>query len=247
MPRSSAGRSGRRLRVGSGFPRERDWEKSPLLTPQPAPYEPELVSDGSGLSFSPAVFTQPSGQLDAADPAVQALVEVLGRQKARGGAPPTSLAPWRVLTRDDDDVLFGYGQPPELRTVLMRRHPRHGWASHRVTKQAELRSVRGDVRASSWRPDPTREPEPDDTVLRVLVTERTRAGGKRADDRLQAPDLHLGERELVLTTFVTPFEGFMPPGSAPETPARVALPEPLGNRALIDGALFETPSADGGG
>jgi hypothetical protein len=240
MPGSSERRFGRR--GGAGFPSERDWEKAPLLTAEPADPMPAFVGDGSGLVFSPAVFARPSGGLDEDDPAVRALVEMLGRQKPRGGAPPTSLAPWRVLARADEDVLFGHGVPPKLLTVVMRRHRRHGWRSHVVTKQATLRAVRDGVRASSWRPDPLREPEPDDTVLRVLVTEQTRAGGKRADDRLQSPGLHVGAGELVLTTYVTPRGGYQTAGAVPETPALVALPEPLGDRAVLDGAVFGPPA-----
>jgi hypothetical protein len=74
--------------------------------------------------------------------------------------------------------------------------------------------------------------------LRILVTEQTWAGGNRADDRLLAPDLHVGEEELVLTMFVTPRPGFQIRAPSPETPARVALPCPVGTRRIIDGALF---------
>jgi hypothetical protein len=211
------------------------------LTPAPADRVPSSVGDGSGLVFSPTVFSTPGGGLDEDDPAVQALVGMLSRQKPRGGAPPTSLAAWRLLARADDDVLFGYGVPPQLLTVMMRRHRRHGWNSHVVTKQATLRAVRDGVRASSWRPDPLRPPEPDDTVLRVLVTEQTRAGGKRADDRLQTPGLHIAPGGLVLTIYVTPRVGYQTPSAACETPALVALPEPLGDRAVIDGALLVAP------
>ena len=123
-------------------------------------------------------------------------------------------------------------------TVVMRRHHRHGWASHVMTKQATLRAMRDGLRASSWRPDPSHEPDPEDPVLRILVTEQTRAGGKRAGDRLQSPDLHLGADAVVLTTYVTPRSGYQTPGAAPETPALVELPEPLGGRQLIDGAVF---------
>jgi hypothetical protein len=240
MPRPSTRRFGRLRGDGSGFPSERDWEKSTLLTPQPAGYDPALVGDGGGLPFPPAAFAEPGGGLDEDDPAVQALIAMLSRQKATAsGSPPTSLDRWRLLARADQEVLFGYGVPPSVLTVVMRQDSRrHGWLPRLVTKQASLRAVRDGVRASSWRPDPTREPEPGDTVLRILVTEQNRAGGKRADDRLLAPDLHIGEDELVLTTFVSPRSGYQTPGAAPETPARIALPEPLGEREVVDGALF---------
>src|ERR1700761_1384864 len=136
MSPSSERRLGR-LRGVAGFPSERDWDRAPLLTPQSAGPVPALVGDGSGLSFSPAEFAAPGGGLDEDDPAVQALVAMLGRQKpGADGLPPTSLAPWRLLARSGDDVLFGHGAPPRLLTVVMRRHNRHGWMSHVMTKQA---------------------------------------------------------------------------------------------------------------
>jgi hypothetical protein len=244
MPRSWSRRFGGRF--GSGFPSERDWENSTLLTPQPGGYDPELVSDGGGLPFSPSVFDSPGGRLDEDDPAVQALVAMLARQKAPvGGAPPTGLSGWRLLARTEQEVLFGHGLPPALLTVVMRREGRRqGWMSHTVTKEATLRSVRDGVRASGWRPDPKREPEPGDTFLRVLITEQTRAGGKRADDRLLAPDLHVAPDELVLTTYVTPRDGFQMAAANPETPARILLPEPLGDRDVIDGAVFDPSFID---
>ncbi|HTX09114.1 MAG TPA: hypothetical protein VME22_10920 [Solirubrobacteraceae bacterium] len=99
--------------------------------------------------------------------------------------------------------------------------------------------TRDGVRASSWRLDPTYELRADDTVLRVLVTEQTYAGGKRADGRVLEPDLHEDEHELVLTMFVTPLEGFAMRSPNPETPVRVALPQPVGSRELIDGAVHD--------
>ena len=68
--------------------------------------------------------------------------------------------------------------------------------------------------------------------------EQTRAGGKRAGDRLLAPDLHDGDGELVLTMFVTPRQGFQALVPPVETPARVVLAHPIGRRPVIDGALY---------
>jgi hypothetical protein len=102
-----------------------------------------------------------------------------------------------------------------------------------------LRATREGIRASGWRLDPTREPDPAQSELRLLITEQTWAGGTRADGRLLGPDLHIGDEELVLRVFVTPRPGFQVRSPNPETPARVILPVPLGPRRVIDGALYE--------
>ena len=116
------------------------------------------------------------------------------------------------------------------------------WSAFASSAARPLRAARDGIRASSWRADPTLAIQPDDTVLRVLVTEQTRAGGQRAARRLLPPDLYLDRDELVLTMFVTPLPGFKSGARNPETPVRIALPEPFGTRRLIDGALIRFPS-----
>ncbi len=81
-------------------------------------------------------------------------------------------------------------------------------------------------------------------MLRVLVTEQTFAGGKRADGRLLQPNLYVDAEELVLTMFVTPQPGFQSRSPNPETPVRIALPHPVGTRRLVDGALYDPPPQD---
>jgi hypothetical protein len=248
MAKPSVRRWGRFLARGSRLPTERDWERSVVLEPRPASSEPALVSDGGGLPFPPGALDAPPGQLEPSDPAVAALIAQLARQKtATAGSAGPSLDEWRILARSDDEVLFGRGLPPRLLTVAMRREPpRKTWRSVAVSTARPLRATRDGVRASGWRLDPTRDPSPEDTVVRVLVTEQTWAGGTRADDRLLVPDLHAGAEELVLTMFVTPRNGFQIRSPNPETPARVTLPGPIGRRRLIDGALYEESDRDSG-
>ena len=207
-----------------------------VLEPRPASRHPELISDGSGLPFPPASLVPAGGQLDADDPAVGVLMATIARQAKtnsdgrswlpwkRGSAPPKpaastpSLDGWRVAARTDDEVLFARGRPPKLVTVAVRRESRRRtWTCIAVSSGRPLRTTREGIRASGWRLDPTHEGDPAQRELRVLVTEQTWAGGNRADDRLLAPDLHVGEEELVLTMFVTPRPGFQI--RAPETPA----------------------------
>ena len=145
-----------------------------------------------------------------------------------------------MLARSDDEALFGRGIPPELLTVAVRLDARrHTWAFVGSSRARPLRATRDGIRASSWRLDPSTAPEPGETVLRVLVTEQTFSGGQRADSRVLAPDLHLDADQLVLTVYVTPRQGYVGGARNPETPIRVELPEPLGLRRLIDGALAE--------
>jgi hypothetical protein len=250
------------------LPSERDWERSVVLEPRPAPRVPELISDGGGLPFAPAAFGRPPGRLDPADPAVGALLAQISRRTASKGASrlpwrrataaptlpeaPPSLDGWRLLARTEEEVLFGRCRPPQLLTVAVRRDGRGGtWTCLGSSAARPLRTTRDGIRSSRWRLDPTREPAPEDAVLRVLVTEQTFSAGQRADSRVLSPDLYVDSEELVLTMFVTPLPGFQTRSPNPETPVRVKLPHRVGSRRLIDGGVYarapgDTPPAGAG-
>jgi hypothetical protein len=250
MQEPARSRLGRLVARAPKLPSERDWERSALLEARAAPRPPELVSDGAGLPFPPAALAGSSEPLDPQDPAVAALIDQIApgatprgfraRRKRETPAPaPPRLDSWRVLARTGDEVLFGRGEPPQLLTVAVRQDARRrSWSCIAVSSGRPLRATRDGIRASSWRLDPTYPAEPEDTVLHVLVREQTFAGSQRADGRVLAPDLHLGSKRLVLTIFVTPRPGFQSRSPNPETPVRIALPQPVGARQLVDGALY---------
>jgi hypothetical protein len=240
------------------LPSERDWERSAVLEPRPVPRDPELISDGGGLPFPPTALGGAPAPLDRTDPAVAALIAQLASRTAPKGAsrapwkrdssaPPAaaSLEGWRLLAHSDDEALFGRGRPPQLLTVAVRKDGRRrAWMCIGVSAARPLRATRDGIRASSWRLDPTQEVEPEDTELRLLVSEQTFAGGQLADGRVQQPDLHVDAEQLVLTVFVTPPPGFQSGSPNPETPVRVALTHAVGSRQLIDGALYEPTPPD---
>ena len=215
---------------GRGVPTGRDWQRCAVLEPLPAPRVPEFVSDGAGLPFSPLVLERPPQPLDSSDPAVSALAAQLDGQ----------LLGWRLLARTDTEVLFGRGLPPELLTVVVGQDAKRGtWSCVAKRNGRPLRATRDGIRASSWHVDEVGELKPEDTVLRICVTEQTFAGGRRADGRVLAPDLYESEHELVLTMYVKPESGFQMRRPNPETPVRVALAHPIGHRDVIDGAVYE--------
>jgi len=251
MSRSGDGLRARLVARARGVPTERHWERSALLEPRYAPRIPELISDAGGLAFHPGALDGPFKPLDPRDPAADMLAAWL---EGRAGSSPlrkteqqfeprpssSALDGWWLIARTGKEALFGLGMPPDLVMVAVRRDARRGtWSRADKTAGRPLRVTRDGIRASSWRLDPTYEVRADDTVLRILVTEQTYAGGKRADGRVLDPDLYEDEHELILTMFVTPLEGFLMRTPNPETPVRVALSQPVGSRELIDGAVYE--------
>jgi hypothetical protein len=260
MSEPAPSRLGRFAARAAKLPSEKDWERSTVLDPRPATRDPELISDGAGLPFPPSALTGSPQRLDADDPAVGALIAHLTPRttskrasrapwkRAAPTPPPNPTAPprldgWRLLARTEGEALFGRGALPQLHTVAVREDPRrHTWMCIAASVGQPLRAARDGIRASSWRLEPSQEVEPDETMLRVLVTEQTYAGAQRAVGRVLAPDLHVDAEQLVLRMFVTPLKGFQSRAPNPETAVRVALPHPVGSRRFVDGALYEASS-----
>jgi hypothetical protein len=251
MSGSGDGLGARLVARARGVPTERHWERSALLEPRYAPRVPELISDADGLTFHPDALGSPLEPLDPRDPAVEMLLAWLegragssslrkSQQQFEPRPSSSALEGWRLIARTGKEALFGRGMPPDLVMVAVRKDARRGaWSRADQTAGRPLRVTRDGIRASSWRLDPTHERRADDTVLRILVTEQTYAGGKRADGRVLDPDLYEDEHELILTMFVTPLGGFLMRTPNPQTPVRVALSQPVGSRELIDGAVYE--------
>jgi hypothetical protein len=230
---------------------------APKLTPLITAREPALISDGGGLPFAPLAPFAPFQPLDPSAPPIEALIQQidLGRKRAtkrglfrRGPSlpeldPAQKLAGWRELAATEDEILYAKGRPPQLLTVSVRRNRSGKWLVIGVSNSRPLRASRQGIRASSWRLDPDFELSPEQQEVHLLVTEQTQATGVPAADRLLAPDLYLGADELVLRMYVKSLEGYTGRTRRYETAVTVQLPEPLGERTVIDGALYEPPGA----
>jgi hypothetical protein len=221
----------------------------------PGPDRPELISDGGGLPFAPWRLEEAEPPLDPADPAVSALLEQIdsGRRQAqparlfRPRAKPAPLpvaerlAGWRELAREEDQALFGRGRPPQLLTVAVRRGRGKRWSPLGASNARPLRAVRDGVRASSWRLDPSFVATADTRELRILVTEVSMASGTPVAERLLEPELFLDDERALVRLYIRPLEGYVGRTARRETPLIVLLPEPLGQRRPVDGALYEPP------
>jgi hypothetical protein len=230
---------------------EKGWAKADTISPLLTPRLPAEISDGSGLGFDPAALTAPMVPLDPADPSVKVLIAQLDHSASgpqfklpwRGEQrSPEELARvldgWRLLASSEDRRIYGKGVPPRLITVGVKRESRNRWVIQAVSPARQLRASRDSVRASSFRLDPDRPPRPEDSVLRLLVVEQTRSGGRLAYGRFQAPDLYMDDEEVLLRCFITPLAGWQAGTRRWETPVFVQLPEPLGSRRVVDGAIF---------
>ena len=87
-----------------------------------------------------------------------------------------------------------------------------------------------------WRMDPSAARDPDATTLEVLVQERDCVSGQAIGDRLLGPQVVMTDDTVRIAFAAEP-----PPGDAfdcqgtPESTVTVELPEPLGDRQIIEG------------
>jgi len=89
---------------------------------------------------------------------------------------------------------------------------------------------------ASWYLDPEGEPlTPESTSIQVLVTEHACADGEPVGDRLVGPEVVMTDTEVKIAFAATPQSGFFTcPVNLPQAEV-VELPEPLGDRAVVDG------------
>jgi hypothetical protein len=93
------------------------------------------------------------------------------------------------------------------------------------------------INSVDWRLDPARPaPEPDSGTIAVILNERPCVSGQEIGDRLLGPQVVMTDTQVFIA-----FAAERPPGDTfdcpgnPETPFVVELPEPLGDRELIEG------------
>jgi hypothetical protein len=229
---------------------EKEWAKADTVLPLPTRRLPTEISDGSGLGFSPETLTAELPPLDPEDPAVKVLIQQIDhsafgpqvrlpwRREHRSATELAALLDgWRLLASTQERRLFAKDVPPRMLTVGVQRKGKR-WEIGGVSPARQIRASRNGLRASSFRLDPEHPPTPQDSVLRLLVTEQTRGGGRLAYGRFQAPDLYLDEQEALLRCFITPLDGWQAGTRAWETPVLVQLPEPLGDRRVVDGSIY---------
>lgn len=231
----------------------KEWDKAETLTPAVVDLMPELVIDGGGLPFTLESLRAPFDPLEPDAPGVEILLEQI--EAAAGKTvvrlpwkqrdPEVSrqqLEGWRILARDESEIVFGRGAPPALVTVSVQRTRGERWSARSVNTARQLRVTRDGIRASSFRVDPDAPPAPEATLLRLLVSEQTLAGGKLAHGRFLTPELHVDAERVLLRFYITPLPGWQARTRRWETPVLVQLPEPLGERQVVDGAVYFQPA-----
>lgn len=197
------------------------------------------VTCGGPPGFDPALLDGPGGVERGEDPTAAAL-----RAAVEGGdsdiLPETG---WIEVTRTDEIVryLAHGGDGPGLAIVTIRQ--RDGQWLPDASGRCDLRpEVRDGLNLAQFRVAPHEQLTEDTTELDVLVLEMACTSGEDAQGRIVEPTIVDGSDALTVVFATVPQDGAADCEITPETPFVLQLPEPLGDRTLLDGA--EIPPRD---
>lgn len=207
------------------------------------PTDPQVAFDpvltcGGLRTFPEAGLGTPTGAEQIRGPEFDALREALVRYGSQfvGSADWT----WRLAGRDGTGAIF-----LAQRTAADAAH----WVSVDVTVtggvwrpggmgDCALRLVLDPgLKPVAWTTDPAYPaPSADARTLRVLLWDESCGGKAGLLGRLVAPLVAYRSDAVVITLAVTPLQGIRTCEGQLGTPAVIALDEPLGGRALLDGS-----------
>jgi len=222
-------------------------------SPQGAvPDEGGDLSCGSGPRFSVSDLAKPpTDPVD--DGPGQALAAFLTSREAAFAKLPRG--GWIRISSTSANVLFGarslIPDAPLAMVVLRREADRwvpETWGS------CTPRSGTAQAGPATW--DLAAQLDRQSTTLEVLVSELDCSSGTPAGDRILPPNVVYDEKSVTITFWVAPFrtsEDAVTCIGPPPTALRIVLPEPVGERLLLDGGTLPsravhvaTPDADPG-
>lgn len=198
---------------------------------------PGLIDCGFGLPFTIDALENPTGAEDRTGPEYDALRDLLERYVALG-APELGPAPTALqVAHDATSAMFlvpspalGGGFPYVPISVDLVDGAWQGSYGVDCYPQAVLPP---GYEAATWRIDPAHPaPKSKTRALHILVKEHACASGRSATGRMGPAYVLASEHEITIGVMVKRRGGDCQ--GVPETPARLSLPEPIGDRILRD-------------
>jgi hypothetical protein len=204
----------------------------------PDAVDPERVSmmvSCGGRPFPAEVLTA-DGDAELDDhPATAALRTLLADPNADDLLPQTG---WRLAVAERDGAVF-IADLPGGDVPFAEVSVRQEEGVWRVAGYGHCRptaDVGPGLGLAEFRVAPGMELRPEITELDVLVTERACNSGEDASGRIVEPAIIVDATTVTVVFGVAPRSGNHTCPSNPETPFILRLPEPLGDRHLLDGA-----------
>lgn len=205
-----------------------------------------MVSCGSGRF--PIGALQDIRPLEAADPGgVAAAIEPFLTSGEGEFWPQEG---WQILDRSEAHVLLVAKADDGSLAFMSASNEGSGWTWSGASGGGEscpLEFVVPDhLNTVDWRLDPTGQAlTSESTEVSVILNERPCVSGSEIGDRLLDPQIVMTEAQVFMAFAAEP-----PPGDAfdcpgnPDTPHVVELPEPLGDRELMEGLEIGVDLAD---
>jgi hypothetical protein len=147
---------------------------------------------------------------------------------------------WRLLAEEGREATFGAGRLPDELEVISVERRKGAWKGWGYSSNCEPATLRKGREAIGWDLDPD-QPQLSRKTRSILVDLGPGEcnGGKPQADRLQKPEFREQNGALLMSLWLRP----LPPGGYTcqgliEPPVRIQLPEPLGDRPLMDGGTY---------
>ncbi len=192
---------------------------------------------GDGINFHPSLLAVPGQAQNDPDAAAAALrAEIVGAASELG-LPRSG---WVRVAQLADRVQFVAPDNDGDGWVVVGLMARDGrWTLDLMGEcQPEVVLPAGVGRAE-WRLDPAfPAPAAGDRQIHVLINERACASGQSPEGRVLPPMVTSSPTAMTIAILVTNRPGGQDCPGNPDLPMTVDLPEPLGGRPLLDGAVF---------
>jgi hypothetical protein len=194
-----------------------------------------LTCEG-GPAFSADILEGPGGAENGADPAAVALRRHLATDHIDIDFLPDE--GWIEIARNGDNVEYVAPDPSADGSWLHVSVGRDGetWEVDGWGGCSLQPDVGFGMGIGSFRLAPDAELGPDATEIPLLVTERACNSGEDARGRIEVSSIDEDDDSVTVILAVRPRLGGHECPSNPETPFLLILPEPLGDRALLDGS-----------
>jgi hypothetical protein len=206
----------------------------------PTAVDPDTVAVNvtcGGPAFPASVLSERGSAETAMGPEADALRALLARPEADDLLPPTG---WRTAVHTEDTVVFiadveAIGDEPTFADVTLELAD-GAWQMHGFGQCRPVADVGPGLGLAEFRVAAHETLGPETTEIDVLVTERACNSGGDARGRIVEPAIIPRADAMVVVFGVVPRSGDQSCQGNPETPARLVLPEALGDRTLLDGS-----------
>jgi hypothetical protein len=150
---------------------------------------------------------------------------------------------WIEVSRTDTTIkyLARGGQGPGLAIVALVGRDGQ-WRLHGSGRCELVPEIRPGLDLAMFRVAPGEELTPESTNIEVLVTELGCNSGEDARGRIRVEHIVPGADSVTVVLVTVPRGGAQECPDNPETPFLLVLPEPLGDRVLLDG--YSIPPRD---